>query len=115
MRIIVLSLSCALLVSWSQSLRPAQQRAGGSSAAKAGLLLAKGAKPGQRPASLAVLRNQDVADLLHAGTTTRLVAKVIQDSEPAFDLSPLAILQLRNAGVSDEVIIMMMERMSHTQ
>ena len=112
MRVVVLSLSVALLVSWSQSLRPAQQRAPANSAARPGLVLATTGNSGVRQVSAVGLRNQDVVDLLHAGATTRLVAKVLQDSEAAFDLTPAAILHLRTAGVSDDVIIMMMERMS---
>lgn len=56
------------------------------------------------------LRNQDILELAQKQIPEKIILHKIKSSECAFDTSPDAIIALTDGGVSEEVIIAMMER-----
>lgn len=56
------------------------------------------------------LTNQDVVQMVKAGFDDQTVVKVIQANETQFDVSPEALLALKNTGVSQTVIQAMLSR-----
>jgi len=55
------------------------------------------------------LTNQDVINLVKAGLSAEIITAKIKQSGGAFDTSPSALKQLKDAGVSESVIIAMIE------
>jgi len=60
-----------------------------------GLALAQGKKP---------LTNADVVQMAKAGLDETMIIKVIEANDTAFDVSPQAVMDLKNAGVSQPII-----------
>jgi hypothetical protein len=56
------------------------------------------------------LDNQTVIGLTRSGLSVGIISKKIMTSRPAFDVSAAALIELKKAGVDDEVITLMMER-----
>ena len=63
------------------------------------------------PATTA-LRNQDVLEMLKAGLSPEVVAAKINISSCDFDTSPVALKQLKAAGVPDKVLLAMLRAAS---
>jgi hypothetical protein len=57
-----------------------------------------------------VLTNSLVIDMTKAGLSTEIIMAKIAKSDGRFDTSAAALIELKNAGVADEVIKQMMER-----
>jgi len=55
------------------------------------------------------LSNQDVIDMVHAGLTTEDIKRIIQEAQTSFDISVSALVELKRAGISDEVVTAMMD------
>jgi hypothetical protein len=85
----------------------------------AGLLLASGAvstclaqvaaNPPGTPDSSRILTNADIVQMLKAGFSDAATIAVIQKARTRFDLGSAALAELRYAGVSDSVIVAMLE------
>ncbi len=56
------------------------------------------------------LNNKDVINMLKAGIGEALVTAKIKKSKCAFDLAPNAMIELKNNGVSDEIIELMLQQ-----
>ncbi|MCX7934945.1 MAG: hypothetical protein N3A66_06770, partial [Planctomycetota bacterium] len=56
-----------------------------------------------------VLSNQDVVDLIKAGLAKELVIEKIKSCENSFDLTTKAMIQLKEQGVSDDIIALMLQ------
>jgi hypothetical protein len=90
-----------------------------SLAVSVGLLLASGAlstclaqaaaSPAGPSDSPRVLTNGDVVQMLKSGFSDAAAIAVIQKAKTRFDLSSAALAELRYAGVSDSVIVAMLE------
>lgn len=57
-----------------------------------------------------VMRNQDVVHLIHGGVSSALMVTLLRHADQAFDLSPEAILLLKQAGIEEIVIAAMVDR-----
>ncbi len=55
------------------------------------------------------LSNQDVLDMLKAGLSAEVVVAKIRNTNCSFDTSPLALKELKAAGVPDSVLLAMVE------
>jgi len=55
------------------------------------------------------LTNKDVADLYKAGLTPQVIVAKIKSSPTDFDTSPTALQEMKTAGISDEVILAMVQ------
>ncbi len=90
-----------------------------SLAAIAGLLLTSGAaatclaqaaaEPAHPADGARILSNADVVQMLRSGFSDRAVIAVVQRSVTRFDLSSASLAELRYAGVSDSVIVAMLD------
>ena len=58
------------------------------------------------------LHNEDIALLLQSGIEREVVLKLIKASNPAFDISPAGILELRKAGADNAVILAIIDRIT---
>ncbi len=63
--------------------------------ALAGVLLAQASKS---------LTNRDVLEIVKAGFEGATIIQAIEANEPAFDTSAQALLELKNAGVSEPIL-----------
>jgi hypothetical protein len=59
------------------------------------------------------LSNQDVIDMLHDGLAPVEVKRIISETQSSFDTSVSALVELKRAGVPDEVIMAMMNTGPH--
>jgi len=59
-----------------------------------------------------LLTNQDVINLVKAGLSAEVITAKIKQSGGAFDTSPSALKQLKDAGVSESAIVAMIEASS---
>ena len=57
-----------------------------------------------------VMTNADVLKLLDAGLSPQFIIKKLDHVETRFDLSTPALIELRNRGLSEEVILSMIDR-----
>lgn len=71
---------------------------------------AKNVQQSSPPAT--ALRNQDVLEMLKAGLSPEVVAAKINISSCDFDTSPVALKQLKAAGVPDKVLLAMLRAAS---
>jgi hypothetical protein len=77
------------------------------------LAAAPTATPGtSQQASSDVLKNKDVLDMLKMGLTQEVVLAKIKNSASKFDTSPKALQELKAGGVSDAIILAMVEAQS---
>lgn len=60
------------------------------------------------------LSNQDVIDMLHDGLVPVEVKRIISETQSSFDTSVSALVELKRAGVPDEVIMAMMNTGTHS-
>jgi hypothetical protein len=68
---------------------------------------------GPRPARAAeVLTNQNVIAMVRAGLPESLILSKIQSTEPRFDLSSNGLISLKQGGVSDTIMLAMMNRLT---
>lgn len=65
------------------------------------LLLAQVSKP---------LTNADIVNMTKAGLNESLIAKAIETQETDFDVSPSALIELKKAGVSQDIIELMVDK-----
>lgn len=66
-------------------------------------------------ASDELLTNRNVIDLIKAGLGQELIAKKITTSDTAFDMSPKAMIELKQSGVADPIIELMLQAYMKTQ
>lgn len=57
-----------------------------------------------------VLTNRTVMEMTKAGLSTEVITDKIRKTATRFDVTAVALIELKNAGVEDEVIRLMMER-----
>ena len=91
-----------------QSAPPAQSGAP-SKAAPAPPAAAKKAPPAKPPAAPAPMNNQDVIKLVKAKISEDVIIAKIKQSKTRFDVSVDGLVALKEAGVSDNVIAVMMD------
>ena len=66
---------------------------------------------GQSAGSIAPMTNGDVVSMTKAGLSEQVIIAALQENAaPDFDVSPSALISLKNAGVSDRVIEAMQAR-----
>ena len=56
-----------------------------------------------------ILQNQDVLDLLTAGLSPEIIIAKVENSRCSFDTSPAVLMQLKERGVPDNIILVMIE------
>ena len=59
----------------------------------------------------AVLTNDDVVKMVRAQLAANIIAGTIDASQAKFDLSPAGLIALKEAGVSDDLIVLMQSKM----
>src|SRR5439155_25610356 len=61
-----------------------------------------------------LLTNDDVVEMVKAGFEESTVVKLIQSSDTSFDTSVSALIALKKAGVSEQVISAMLQKRSNS-
>jgi hypothetical protein len=62
-----------------------------------------------------VLTNDDVVKMVRAQLGTKIIGGTIDASQAKFDLSPAGLIALKEAGVSDDLIVLMQSKMRATE
>lgn len=96
-------------------LRRSAARAAGVLLGLAFLLLVTGAPVAHAASEGPPLTNQDVIDMIKAGLGPELVRTRIENGENVFDVTPQAMIALKEAGVSDDIILLMMKQKNRQQ
>jgi hypothetical protein len=62
-----------------------------------------------------VLTNDDVVKMVRAQLATNIISATIDASKAKFDVSPTGLIALKEAGVSDDLIVLMQAKMRATE
>ncbi|HLX92995.1 MAG TPA: hypothetical protein VKR32_15025 [Puia sp.] len=68
----------------------------------------------QPPSNELVLTNKDIIDMCNSGINQNVVKASISKSRINFDLSPTGLIQLKKSGISDEVLLTMINKASES-
>ena len=79
------------------------------------LLLVVGSLSVTLTAQEGVLTNGDVVKMVRAQLATNIIAATIEASQAKFDVSPAGLIALKEAGVSDDLIVLMQSKMRATE